>query len=81
MLGGGYIAAELAHVFSAAGADIVMIEQADTLLGGQDETVTEEFTALLAKRYDLRLGREATRVSGESGALSAAEAGDVTVTP
>ena len=69
VLGGGYIAAELAHVFAAAGAEIVMIEQADTLLGGQDETVTEEFTALLAKRYDLRLGREATRVSGEPGAL------------
>ena len=46
VLGGGYIAAELAHVFAAAGAEIVMIEQADTLLGGQDETVTEEFTAL-----------------------------------
>ena len=46
VLGGGYIAAELAHVFAAAGAEIVVIEQADTLLGGQDETVTEEFTAL-----------------------------------
>ena len=32
-------------------------------------TVTEEFTALAAKRYDLRLGREATQVSGEPGAL------------
>ena len=28
VLGGGYIAAELAHVFAAAGADIVMIEMA-----------------------------------------------------
>ena len=69
VLGGGYIAAELAHVFAAAGADIVMIEQADTLLGGQDETVTEEFTALLAKRYDLRLGRERRACRGEPGAL------------
>jgi mycothione reductase len=69
VLGGGYIAAELAHVFAAAGAEIVMIEQADTLLGGQDETVTAELTALLAERYDLRLGRAATRVSGEPGAL------------
>jgi mycothione reductase len=69
VLGGGYIAAELAHVFAATGAEIVMIEQADTLLGGQDETVTAELTALLAKRYDLRLGRAATRVSGGPGAL------------
>ena len=79
VLGGGYIAAELAHVFAAAGAEIVVIEQADTLLGGQDETVTEEFTALLAKRYDLRLGREATRVSGEPGALRITLDDDTTV--
>jgi len=79
VLGGGYIAAELAHVFAAAGAEIVVIEQADTLLGGQDETVTGEFTALLAKRYDLRLGRAATRVSGEPGALRITLDDDTTV--
>ena len=63
MLGGGYIAAELAHVFAAAGAEIVMIEQADTLLGGQDETVAKEFTALLPSATTCASGREATRVS------------------
>jgi mycothione reductase len=42
---------------------------AGTLLDGQDHTVAEEFTALAAKRYDLRLGREATRLSGAPGAL------------
>jgi mycothione reductase len=69
VLGGGYIAAELASIFAAAGAEIVVIEKADTLLGGQDSTVLEEFTALAAKRWDLRLGREATFLSGEAGAL------------
>ena len=33
ILGGGYIAAEFAHVFAPAGAEIIMIEQADRLLG------------------------------------------------
>ncbi|MBV9923268.1 MAG: mycothione reductase [Pseudonocardia sp.] len=79
VLGGGYIAAELAHVFAAAGAEIVMIEMADTLLDGQDKTVAEEYTALAAKRYDLRLGREATRVSGEPGALRITLDDDTTV--
>jgi mycothione reductase len=79
VLGGGYIAAELAHVFAAAGAEIVMIEMADTLLAGQDKTVAEEYTALAAKRYDLRLGREATRVSGEPGALRITLDDDTTV--
>jgi mycothione reductase len=79
VLGGGYIAAELAHVFAAAGAEIVMIEMADTLLDGQDKTVAEEYTALAAKRYGLRLGREATRVSGEPGALRITLDDDTTV--
>ena len=68
VLGGGYVAAELAHVFAAAGAEIVMIEKAG-LLQQQDETVVEEYTALVRERYDLRLGREATGLSGEPGAL------------
>ncbi|GAA3237241.1 mycothione reductase [Pseudonocardia petroleophila] len=69
VLGGGYIAAELAHVFAAAGSEIVVIEQGPTLLGPQDETVAAEFTALAGKRYELHLGRELTGVSGEPGAL------------
>ncbi len=68
VLGGGYIAAELAHVFAAAGAEIVLVEKAG-LLQQQDETVAEEYTALVRERYDLRLGREATGVSGEPDAL------------
>jgi mycothione reductase len=69
VLGGGYIAAELAGIFAAAGAEIVVIEKADMLLTGQDRTVVEEFTAFAAKRWDLRLGREATGLSGAAGAL------------
>jgi mycothione reductase len=69
ILGGGYIAAELAHVFAAAGARIVMIEKLGTLLGPQDETVSTEFTTLARQRYELRLGREVTGVSGRPGAL------------
>lgn len=69
VLGGGYIAAELAHVFAAAGSEVVIIEKADSLLGPQDETVAAAFTALAAKRYDLHLGRELTAVAGTAGAL------------
>ncbi|MHA6783027.1 mycothione reductase [Pseudonocardia saturnea] len=58
ILGGGYIAAEFAHVFSALGCEITMIDMADRLLAGQDETVSERFTELARKRFDVRLGRE-----------------------
>ncbi|MFE2529843.1 mycothione reductase [Streptomyces sp. NPDC059382] len=70
VLGGGYIAAELAEVFHATGTEITVVETAPLLLGPQDETVAERFTDLARTRYDLRLGRELTAVRGEAGALT-----------
>ncbi|MER7730067.1 mycothione reductase [Streptomyces erythrochromogenes] len=69
ILGGGYIAAELAEVFAAAGSAVTIVEKEKHLLGPQDETVAERFTELVRSRYDLRLGRELTRVGGRPGAL------------
>lgn len=70
VLGGGYIAAELAHVFEAAGAGITIIDKAEQLLGGaQDEAISAAFTDLMAGRYDLRLGTEVTEITGSPGDL------------
>ncbi|BBZ43779.1 mycothione reductase [Mycobacterium parmense] len=70
VLGGGYIAAELAHVLSAAGSELTIIEKADHLLGAsQDHDVRAAFTELMAKRHDVRLGAELLELSGEPGAL------------
>lgn len=69
VLGGGYIAAELAELLYAAGSEIVVVEQAPTLLGPQDETVGQEFTELAGARWDLRLGRSVTEVTGRPSAL------------
>ncbi|MDJ0384788.1 mycothione reductase [Streptomyces sp. G-G2] len=69
VLGGGYVAAELAEVFAAAGSSVTIVEKEDRLLGQQDESVAERFTELARSRYDLRLGRELTAVDGRPGAL------------
>ncbi|MET0705036.1 MAG: mycothione reductase [Mycobacterium sp.] len=70
VLGGGYIAAELAHVFEAAGATITIIDKADQLIGGkQDEQISSAFTKIMAPRYDLRLGREISGIRGSAGDL------------
>jgi mycothione reductase len=71
VLGGGYIAAELAHVFSAAGSEIIIIEKSDTLLGGpQDAEIRKLFTDVMEKRHDLRLGAEVTEITGTPGQLT-----------
>ena len=70
VLGGGYIAAELAHVFAATGAAITIIDKADQLIGDrQDEAISTAFTEIMAKRYDLRLDREVTGIGGSAGDL------------
>ncbi|MEU6733531.1 mycothione reductase [Streptomyces physcomitrii] len=69
VLGGGYIAAELAQVFHAMGSKITVVEQRDRLLEQQDESIAEAFTEAVRGKWDLRLGRELTRVAGSPGAL------------
>ncbi|MFD7553825.1 mycothione reductase [Streptomyces sp. NPDC059835] len=69
VLGGGYIAAELAEVFAEAGSSVTIVEKEERLLAPQDETVAERFTDLVRSRYDLRLGREVTAVAGRPGEL------------
>ncbi|MBR7835761.1 mycothione reductase [Actinospica durhamensis] len=68
VLGGGYIAAELAQVFASAGSDVVIVEQAETLLGSLDESLAGAYTRLAAERFELRLGRELTRLDGADSA-------------
>lgn len=67
VVGGGYVGSELAHVFAAYGAQVVQVESGDVLLGDQDHDVARHFTAAASARWDVRLGRELARVSGERG--------------
>ncbi|MDY6996746.1 MAG: mycothione reductase [Actinomycetota bacterium] len=70
VLGGGYIAAELAHVFASAGTEITIVEKAGRLLGGpQDEALRSSYTEMMRSQYDLRCGTELIGVTGEPGDL------------
>ena len=64
ILGGGYIAAEFAHVFSALGAEVTVIARGPRLLRHLDDTISERFTEIGTARWDCRLGRQVTAVSG-----------------
>ncbi len=69
ILGGGIIAAEFAHVLSAAGSKVTIVNRSETLLRASDETVAQRFTAEASKEWDLRLGRTVTHAqrSTEAG--------------
>ena len=62
ILGGGYIAVELAHVFSSFGVDIHIVEMAATLMETLDAEISKRFTDLNAKRWDVHLDATVTDV-------------------
>ena len=67
--GGGYVAAELAHVFGAAGSDVTIINRGPRLLRAEDIDVSKAFTAAYRKRFRVLTGAkvltaEATATGG-----------------
>ena len=62
ILGGGYIAAEFAHVFSALGTEVTLINRSERLLRGHDREISEQFTALLGRRARVRLNQQLSSV-------------------
>jgi mycothione reductase len=54
ILGGGYISAEFAHVFSAFGAHVTVVARAAPLLRHLDLEIAEAFTAIARQHWDVR---------------------------
>lgn len=71
VIGGGFIACELAHVFGAFGSRITLVHRGAALLKHEDHDVSRLFTDECAKRFDLRLQTQVTRVArGPDGAVA-----------
>ncbi|GLZ55533.1 mycothione reductase [Actinomycetospora sp. NBRC 106378] len=60
IVGGGYIACEFAHVFSALGTEVTIVTRGPALLREQDELVSERFTRLAQDRWNVYLDAEPT---------------------
>jgi dihydrolipoamide dehydrogenase len=67
IMGGGYIAAELAHFFGSLGTKINIIQRRDILLPDEDEEIARKFTDMFSKKYSIHLGYHTQSVS-KSGA-------------
>ena len=70
IVGGGFIANELAHVFAALGSRVTVINRSGRLLGAQDRDVSDRYTASVSERYELLLGAQLDRVTTDSGDIS-----------
>ena len=61
-IGGGFIALEYAHFFSALGVRVTIIDRSRTLLGSEEPEISELLRKEMEKRIDLRMGAETIEV-------------------
>lgn len=62
IIGGGYVSAEFAHIFSAFGTSVTVVNRSALLLHREDVEVAERFTQLIARRVDVRVNTRVTKV-------------------
>jgi mycothione reductase len=62
IIGGGFIAVEMGHVFSALGSKVTLFNRSNTLLREFDREIAARFTEVFGARVDLMLGHVPTRV-------------------
>jgi mycothione reductase len=69
IVGGGYIAAELGHLFSGLGVSITIVNRGGSLLERFDPEISGRFTKLAGKRWDLRLSANVTGARRRGGQI------------
>jgi mycothione reductase len=62
VVGGGYVAAEMSHVFGAFGTEITIVNRGPRLLGALDDDVAQRFTERYQERFDVHLHTHVARV-------------------
>ena len=63
VIGGGYIAAELAHFYGALGTRVTILVRGNLMLSNEDEEIAEWFTNEFSKKYELLFNTQAESVS------------------
>ena len=63
IIGGGYIAVELAHFFGSLGTKINIVQHHKTLIPNEDEEISESFTKIFSEKYNILTESEPIGVS------------------
>ncbi|GAB3578579.1 mycothione reductase [Calidifontibacter terrae] len=79
IVGGGYIAAEFAHVFSALGVEVTVLARSSRMLRHLDDELVEAFDELAAQRWDLRRDTtvSALRPEGDGAVLTLSDGSEL----
>lgn len=67
ILGGGYVAVEMAHFYGSLGTRINIVHRNEFLLNREDEDIARKFTEVFSKKYNIFTNSEPTKVSKKAG--------------
>ena len=63
IVGGGFIAAEFAHVFHGLGSEVIQVNRSSALLRHHDEEISRRFTRAAGQRWTLKLDHALSAVT------------------
>ncbi|MDU3218606.1 mycothione reductase [Cutibacterium avidum] len=67
ILGGGFIAAEFAHIFSALGSSVTVINRSGRMLRHEDQEISQRFTEQIGHRVRLRMSEDLVGIDRDPG--------------
>ncbi|MBI4078850.1 MAG: dihydrolipoyl dehydrogenase, partial [Candidatus Levybacteria bacterium] len=67
VIGGGYIAAELAHFFGSLGTKVTILVRGNVMLSNEDEEIAAWFTKEFSKKHNILFNAETEAVSHQNG--------------
>ncbi len=77
ILGGGFVAAEMAHLFGSLGVEVTIITRGPTMVRDEDRDVAARLTEAYGRRFRLLLAQQARRVSRSADGIRIELPGDV----
>ncbi len=76
IIGGGFIAAEMGHVFAGFGSRVTLFNRSPLLLRAQDGEIAQRFTDVFGSRVELCLGHIPERVHQEGDTIVVTSKGE-----
>jgi mycothione reductase len=71
IVGGGFVAAEFAHVFGSFGSRVTIANRSSALLRAEDEEISAAFTEIAQRLWDVRLDTTVAKVERYDGGARA----------
>jgi mycothione reductase len=69
IVGGGFVACEFAHIFSALGSHVTLLIRGSTLLRGHDDDIAMRFTDIAAKKWEIHSHHELANARQTNGGV------------